>query len=296
LSTFVEEVVFTLHPSFQNPIKTVTSPPFEVTEVGWGEFEAGIKIVFKSVNKDGKSAELNINGNLTGSDETVVPTVVPGAPAAAPAPVSAPMMRSNSTACLNSNVESSAAPIGDSGGDGGKDEVGVPPKLYNAVEMMHVIRLYHPIDDLVSPSLKKPVVAEVYDEIVIPNPSAYLLYCCQLYGASSHAALTNARPYTVTSDLYEPFPSELDNLEHLTVVYNFIKEEIESKTTSLVVELFLVLSLCIDMECISLTSVRMPFLPAVESKRDLLYKDVQITQLKYGNETTANSLVPSNSK
>eukprot|EP00981_Chlorochromonas_danica_P010705 scaffold3341_cov165-Ochromonas_danica.AAC.20 len=37
LSTFVEKVAFTLHPSFPNPIR----------ETGWGEFEAGIRIFFK---------------------------------------------------------------------------------------------------------------------------------------------------------------------------------------------------------------------------------------------------------
>eukprot|EP01031_Cornospumella_fuschlensis_P026775 gene26775-32353_t len=47
LSTFVDKVIFTLHPSFAQPVREVTSPPFEVTETGWGEFEAGIRLVFR---------------------------------------------------------------------------------------------------------------------------------------------------------------------------------------------------------------------------------------------------------
>lgn len=67
LSCFVSKIVFSLHPSFDVPIRgklwfsslqnmcslsvrccpEITSPPFEVTEMGWGEFEAGIRIFFK---------------------------------------------------------------------------------------------------------------------------------------------------------------------------------------------------------------------------------------------------------
>eukprot|EP01016_Furgasonia_blochmanni_P049604 TRINITY_DN7547_c0_g1_i6.p1 TRINITY_DN7547_c0_g1~~TRINITY_DN7547_c0_g1_i6.p1 ORF type:complete len:248 (+),score=30.01 TRINITY_DN7547_c0_g1_i6:69-812(+) len=47
LSTFIEKVVFTLHPSFRTPVRTVSTHPFEIHETGWGEFEIGIKIFFK---------------------------------------------------------------------------------------------------------------------------------------------------------------------------------------------------------------------------------------------------------
>lgn len=46
LSYFISKVVFVLHPSFAEPIREVTEPPFEVTEMGWGEFEATIRIFF----------------------------------------------------------------------------------------------------------------------------------------------------------------------------------------------------------------------------------------------------------
>jgi len=46
LSCAIQKVIFQLHPSFPQPVREVTSPPFEVTEKGWGEFEAGIRIVW----------------------------------------------------------------------------------------------------------------------------------------------------------------------------------------------------------------------------------------------------------
>eukprot|EP01035_Chromulina_nebulosa_P021501 gene21501-27844_t len=46
LSSIVSKVVFSLHPSFDEPIREVRNQPFEVTESGWGEFEVGIKVFF----------------------------------------------------------------------------------------------------------------------------------------------------------------------------------------------------------------------------------------------------------
>lgn len=78
MSIFVSKVSFTLHPSFavpvrginsicaaffvipsfrwclhalyiyrQSSLKEVLAPPFEVTEIGWGEFEVTIRIFFR---------------------------------------------------------------------------------------------------------------------------------------------------------------------------------------------------------------------------------------------------------
>lgn len=47
LSGCISKVVFQLHPSFTQPIRELTEPPFEVTERGWGEFEAQVRIVWK---------------------------------------------------------------------------------------------------------------------------------------------------------------------------------------------------------------------------------------------------------
>jgi hypothetical protein len=47
LSCCIEKVVFQLHPSFAQSTRELTEPPFEVTERGWGEFEAQIRIFWK---------------------------------------------------------------------------------------------------------------------------------------------------------------------------------------------------------------------------------------------------------
>ena len=46
ITHFVSRVVFALHPSFPEPNRTLTAPPFEVHESGWGEFEVGITVHF----------------------------------------------------------------------------------------------------------------------------------------------------------------------------------------------------------------------------------------------------------
>ncbi|KAB1201880.1 Transcription initiation factor TFIID subunit 14b [Morella rubra] len=46
LGVVIKQVIFQLHPSFNNPTRVVESPPFELSECGWGEFEIGISLVF----------------------------------------------------------------------------------------------------------------------------------------------------------------------------------------------------------------------------------------------------------
>ncbi|CUS12024.1 unnamed protein product [Tuber aestivum] len=46
VSHFIKKVQFKLHDTYANPLRTCESPPFEVSETGWGEFEIVIKIWF----------------------------------------------------------------------------------------------------------------------------------------------------------------------------------------------------------------------------------------------------------
>ncbi|XP_028774524.1 transcription initiation factor TFIID subunit 14b-like isoform X2 [Neltuma alba] len=46
LGAVIKRVVFQLHPSFNNPRRAVDSPPFELSECGWGEFEIAITLFF----------------------------------------------------------------------------------------------------------------------------------------------------------------------------------------------------------------------------------------------------------
>ncbi|XP_059647551.1 transcription initiation factor TFIID subunit 14b-like isoform X2 [Cornus florida] len=48
LGVVIKRAVFQLHASFNNPTRVVESPPFELSESGWGEFEIAITLHFHS--------------------------------------------------------------------------------------------------------------------------------------------------------------------------------------------------------------------------------------------------------
>ena len=62
MSAYVKKVNFKLHDSYSNPNRTVTKPPYEVTETGWGEFEIVIKIYFQ-VGEDVSESNLTLIDN-----------------------------------------------------------------------------------------------------------------------------------------------------------------------------------------------------------------------------------------
>ena len=46
ISYIIKKVVFKLHDTYPNPLRSIEAPPFELTETGWGEFDINIKIYF----------------------------------------------------------------------------------------------------------------------------------------------------------------------------------------------------------------------------------------------------------
>lgn len=46
LSKIIKKVIFKLHDTYPNPARAIESPPFEVTETGWGEFEITLRVFF----------------------------------------------------------------------------------------------------------------------------------------------------------------------------------------------------------------------------------------------------------
>ena len=46
LSAFIKSVTFTLHSSFEDPVRVISAPPYECTETGWGEFTIAIAVDF----------------------------------------------------------------------------------------------------------------------------------------------------------------------------------------------------------------------------------------------------------
>lgn len=55
LTPLIKRVTFKLHETYENPVRSIESPPYQVTETGWGEFEIIIKIHFHT------GGELGIN-------------------------------------------------------------------------------------------------------------------------------------------------------------------------------------------------------------------------------------------
>ena len=43
---------FELHASFQEPVRVIKKPPYEVMETGWGQFEVRIKIFFHDIAEE----------------------------------------------------------------------------------------------------------------------------------------------------------------------------------------------------------------------------------------------------
>ncbi|OAF68391.1 hypothetical protein A3Q56_03826 [Intoshia linei] len=46
VSKYIKKVHFKLHESYQNSVRVINEPPFQVNEAGWGEFDIHIRIYF----------------------------------------------------------------------------------------------------------------------------------------------------------------------------------------------------------------------------------------------------------
>ncbi|KAK4477188.1 hypothetical protein RD792_016401, partial [Penstemon davidsonii] len=69
LGVVIKRAVFQLHSSFNNPTRVVDSPPFELSESGWGEFEIAITLHFHSDVSD-KPLHLYHHLKLYAEDES----------------------------------------------------------------------------------------------------------------------------------------------------------------------------------------------------------------------------------
>ena len=131
LGWLVEKVVFHLHDSFTVPSRELFQQPYEVTETGWGEFDIAV--------------EIHLN-------EHFLRSVPPGQrpPPPPPPPQSQDEDGSPST-------QADGAP---------NANVSTDP---NVLVINHALRLY-PADESAQ-SVKRPVVSETYEEIVIQDPT-----------------------------------------------------------------------------------------------------------------------------
>lgn len=138
LSWLIEKVVFHLHDSFTEPSRELFKQPYEVTETGWGEFDIAV--------------EIHLNKHFLRSVDD------PGKSQQAPPP--APQQQEASAPPSQADGEVNA-------------NVSTDP---NVLVITHALRLYP--DDDSTQTVKKPVVSETYEEIVIqaPTPAMRQLY------------------------------------------------------------------------------------------------------------------------
>lgn len=61
-ANILDKVIYSLHPTFANPMRTIKSPPFRVEEQGWGEFDIPISVHLVGIA--GKLGTRNISHDL----------------------------------------------------------------------------------------------------------------------------------------------------------------------------------------------------------------------------------------
>ncbi|KAG7351288.1 YEATS family protein [Nitzschia inconspicua] len=74
LGPAISKVIFQLHPSFAQPTRELTTPPYKVTERGWGEFEAQIHIHWKDATEKTTIVNHTIKLYPPGTPPNVLPT------------------------------------------------------------------------------------------------------------------------------------------------------------------------------------------------------------------------------
>jgi YEATS domain-containing protein 4 len=128
-------------------VREVVASPFEVTEIGWGEFEATITIHFQD-----------------------------------------------------------------------PDEA--------AIELQHTIKFYHPDMKEGDLQTKKPVMYEVYDEIVFTDPKPAFKQCLLMYRQP------DKKVHSTMSEYYTPFDDEED-LHILSLIRDHLEQEINATKAKL---------------------------------------------------------------
>lgn len=137
LSSVLAKVEFHLHPTFHNPVRTLTAHPFELTETGWGEFELACTLHW--VEEAGEPPiELTHKLKLYADDGSEPAT------AAAAAQAQAAAAAGGAAAAAALPDPTMTGPI--SGGAAGAANPATPAK--------------------------RPVVSEQYDEVVFSEPRA----------------------------------------------------------------------------------------------------------------------------
>jgi YEATS domain-containing protein 4 len=154
LSLVIQKVVFQLHPSFPRPVRELTEPPFEVTERGWGEFEAQIRIVWKDSNEKAIVVSLKLRKRYRMYHCSYV--------------ISMEKLKFNCLFFYSSISNFTSLSFH------ANNFISLIPIVL--LQVNHGIKLYPPGSINMQP-IKEPVVAEVYDEVVFTEPKENFFQC-----------------------------------------------------------------------------------------------------------------------
>ena len=135
-------MIFSLHVSFAKPVREITSAPFEVSEVGWGEFESTIRIYFKENQyiDTVKSLEVDMIDALTKLDERGIDREIDKEIKDNKKSTKNKDKGNKLQVDGNSNMNSS----GSSGSSSGSEPSSNNSDYTNTpIELTHMIRLYH---------------------------------------------------------------------------------------------------------------------------------------------------------
>ena len=138
LSIWIDHVTFRLHESFPDPVKVVHKPPFEIEQVGWGEFELTITLHFKDPSE--KPVTLIHGLGLYPSNISLLP---------------APSQQQGGLPVKGGNNSGTAGAATDELPDASSPQVVLVPS-FNSLDYKSKIR---------------PVVHEVYDEVIFVDPT-----------------------------------------------------------------------------------------------------------------------------
>ncbi|KAI5476853.1 hypothetical protein MNV49_007087 [Pseudohyphozyma bogoriensis] len=89
ISHFIKKVTFKLHDTYSTPLRSIESPPFEVTETGWGEFDIHIKIFFVP---EANEKPINLTHHLKLHPWPLAPPTIPANPSDPPLEIPEPLL------------------------------------------------------------------------------------------------------------------------------------------------------------------------------------------------------------
>lgn len=183
LAHVLRAVTFTLHPSFDNHVRTVEQPPYELTETGWGEFDIGVTVswwCWVGALRDAKN-ESKKSRRPALATNNATPSLPPPPPNTTTQPTTTKTKKQ-----LHFSPDS-----------GERD-----------VQLTQRLRLYSEDDPTGARSVNVPVVTETIDELVFSEPqAAFLGRVAAASGRRADGGVGNLPPAQYQSSVQAHFPA-----------------------------------------------------------------------------------------